>query len=1168
MQWTLRLRLLAVAAAFGFASILSMATSSWIEQRATARVEEIQQRLIPHLEFGMRVEALFEELARQMQAAVAARDEDLLESATDVGEQLAVALNAARSVVDEDLLERERRAVSAYSEAAQGVARSLIANETGEELVQRMKEMKVLQDQARGLLAQARLDKDELNAAFESARATQKTAGDLRLAINITFLALAVALALVFSRGIVRNMAEVSSGLRRFAAGHFDEPILTVTSDEVGSIARQANSMARGLAQLSAERDRHDWIRSGTTGLLLSVRGELSTPATAQRALGFLTGHLGAAAGAIYHRVDDKLKLVAAAGISTRGHARSLEFDFGDGLVGRVAASAEFTVLDSVPRDYFRIESALGGADPSLIVLAPICRAERVVGVIELALFGPFEERTRELLQACSETVAIALEVAASREQAQQLLEETRAQAARLTAQEEELRANNEELEAQHDDVRRANDELAAQRSTLQERNAELEAARESLEQTAGELELASNHKSRFLANMSHELRTPLNSMLLLSGLLADQQAGALTEAQVAHCRTIHQSGQALLALINDLLDLAKIEAGMQEVELQATEFETLSAHASHVLGPLAREKGLGFDVTIDPALPATLVTDARRLKQIVTNLLSNAIKFTESGRVGLEFKLLNSQRGGTPPGGTLELVVTDTGVGIPESQQSEVFDAFHRAQSTKSIVGTGLGLAIVRELTTLLGGEVVLRSAPGEGSVFTVYLPLGGPTQVVSRSSAVFSVRAESGAGAAVRPERSKRDTDGDHRRAEDGSPTLLVIEDEPVFASQLASLIQERGFGVAVAHTGQAGLNLAERIAPCGILLDLKLPDIDGFAVLDRLKANELTRDIPVHVISAMDAPSRAVESGAIGYLGKPATHQQLIDVIERLHPVQMGIPPSTILVVQGDRAKAVQLTQFLNGAGVESAHHTDQNRATALATPEQVRVLDVRTMGDAMQLLRTLRAEAPQAAVVLHAAQPLNREELRDASQLARAVVVDEGDSAERLLQELRLFLRHVTDHRRRRVGADPSPPPNGAYANVRLEGKQILLTDDDMRTVYAVSALLRGRGAGVVVAETGLVALQALRDSQSRIDCILMDIMMPEMDGFEAIAAIREQSQFDGVPIIALTAKAMASDREKCLALGANEYLPKPVDGALLLDCIARCLAETERERTVA
>jgi CheY-like chemotaxis protein len=809
--------------------------------------------------------------------------------------------------------------------------------------------------------------------------------------------------------------------------------------------------------------------------------------------------------------------------------------------VGRALIGGELSVVADLPENYLPIKSGLGRAAPQQLVLLPLVHFGRKVGVLELALLKPVSKVARELLLSVRATLVVAIEAARASAARKVLLAETQAQAERLTAQEEELRLNNQELLAQQEELRRANAELHSQRQELSQQNAELDRARAVLQQKAVELAQVSSYKSQFLANMSHELRTPLNSMLLLSHLLAENEAGNLSAKQIEQLKTIHGAGQDLLGLINEVLDLSKIEAGKQEVTLESVELEHFASYARRLFEATASQKGVALEIEVEASAVNVLVTDRLRVERILTNLLSNALKFTQRGSVSLT---IGPYDGGLATPGAVPAVaftVRDTGIGIPESSRERVFAPFEQVQgqANRGHAGTGLGLSIARESARLLGGDLVLEHSSSEGSTFRCVLP-----------------------AAAQPPARAQTTEVAVQQVADDASsiglnePCLLIIEDDAVLAEQLVEIAHARRIKVIVTGSGRQGLELARRPNVAGIVLDVKLSDIDGWGVMERLKRDDATRGIPVHFVSGVDAPQRGLALGAVGYLVKPASHADLAGMLRSLVPVKGG--SQRILVAEDDANHGASVVSLLERNGVQATHvQTAHAALEALAGGEYgCMILDLGLPDmDGLGLLETLRNRPGLGAprILIHTGRALSRKETRELEAYAEAVVLKDGSSAERLLEEVRLFVHHVTD---RSNAASAAEPPR---VDTSLRGIKLLLVEDDIRTVYSLSALLRSKGAEVVTAETGGEALDAL-ERHGDIRGVLMDVMMPEMDGYEAMRRMRRDRRFVNLPVLALTAKAMAGERERCLDAGATAYLPKPIETDKLLFALQRLVAQ--------
>jgi CheY-like chemotaxis protein len=852
-----------------------------------------------------------------------------------------------------------------------------------------------------------------------------------------------------------------------------------------------------------------------------------------------------ARAGALYlSGQDGVLRLEAEIGLGPDAAAapgRVASFRSGEGLLGRAALSDDLVVVNDVPEDFIVLRSGLGASAPRELVLVPLSNGGRPLGVLELAFFSPCSDELRELLRLVRRTLVVAIEAARSRERLHALLEESQALAETLSVQEQELKRSNDELTSQQEELRVANEELAAQREELHRRNLELESTRERVQQKADELAKVSAYKSQFLANMSHELRTPLNSMLLLSQLLSENEARNLTDKQVEHLKTIHGAGEDLLELINGVLDLARIEAGRQDVRFESVELAQFVAFARRIFEPMAAQKGLVLRTELEPGLPETITTDHQRVERILTNLLANAIKFTDRGEVKLALRRAPADLlVPAATGSVIAFAVSDTGVGIPLDAQERVFSPFEQleAHANRSYTGSGLGLAIARESAQLLGGDLRVESVPGKGSTFTCYLPPRPPGAEIER-----------------RVTAAPRAADDDRATLSAGELYLLVIEDDAVLAEQLVSIIHTRGLKARVTSSGEEGLKLARERKPVGIVLDVRLPDLDGWTVMERLRADPATRSIPVHFLSAVDSSERGLGLGAVGYLTKPVTHAELAGAVRALM-VMPGGGPGRILVVEDDPDQRQSLVELLQSQEFDVCHADNARAAIQVVRSELIgcMILDLGLPDiDGLGLLREMRDDAQINAprVLVHTGRMLSKAETRELEAYAEAVILKDERSLDRLLDEVRLFVHQVN--------TTPLPPkrPSQRPRSVpdqSLRGTKILLAEDDMRTVYALSAVLRGRGAMVVVADTGREALEALAHHPD-VGCVLMDIMMPEMDGYEAMRRLRKDPRFAELPVIALTARAMKGERERCLEAGASDYLAKPVDGEQLVSVVS-------------
>ena len=924
-------------------------------------------------------------------------------------------------------------------------------------------------------------------------------------------------------------------------------------------IRRAARAHARG-----------EWLQGGQVGLASAMMGDLSVEMLAENILAFLSQYLGFQAGALFKGHGGHFYRAASLGIPADSKTPD-RFNLKEGLLGKVAAEGQATVVRDVPDGYIQIGSALGHDKPRHLVIVPV-KADGVVNaVIELGFLQPIDDRVLEFLEEASGAIGVGLRSARYRAELQDTLEETQRQSEELQVQSEELRVSNEELEEQGRALRETQTRLEQQQAELEQTNSQLEeqaqmleTQRDELERTsaavtlkARELEQASQYKSDFLANMSHELRTPLNSLLILSKLLSDNPVGNLSAEQVKFAQTIESSGNDLLNLINDILDLSKIEAGHVEVRPESVSLQRLTSDLRQVFDPVADSRELDFTIEVAKGSPTVIETDRQRLEQVLKNLLSNAFKFTEKGRVSLRITPAND--------GGIAFAVKDTGIGVSAEQQEAIFEAFRQADGTisRKYGGTGLGLSISRQLSRLLGGSITLESQPGEGSTFTITIPIAyDPSRVAPRETPRL-VDTAAPATAAPRS-RAKRETlpkavEDDRDEALGGRRLLLVVEDDNTFAGIVRDLSREQGFHCLVASTAEEAVRLAREFKPSAVVLDVGLPDESGLLVLDRLKRDDATRHIPIHVISAEDHSQTALSLGAIGYLVKPVKRDDLTEVLKTLE-AKLASTVRRVLIVEDDNVQREALGKLLTSADVETVGvGTAAECLDALKRETfDCMVLDL-SLPDASgySLLETLSQDGDHAfpPVIVYTGRDLSADDEQRLRRYSSSIIIKGAKSPERLLDEVSLFLHQV-------VSALP-PEQQKMIQKARnrdavLEGRRILVVEDDIRNVYSLTNVLEPRGAVVEIARNGEEAITALgraaRDPTKTIDLVLMDVMMPVMDGLTATRAIRDDPRWSKLPILMLTAKAMPDDQARCIEAGANDYMAKPIDVDKLLSLV--------------
>ena len=975
-----------------------------------------------------------------------------------------------------------------------------------------------------------------------------------------------------------RNRAETTERQQRIAELAAASSA-TLVSAMVTSLIGIALTIAIFLLLMRGNRlrERQRWLQTAQVELSEAMRGEKTVPQLGAAVLAFLAERTGANAGAIFKGEGGTFNRAAMLGV-TDAAAVPETFAFNEGLLGKVAADGHPTELADIPDGYLKIGSALGSDTPRHLVVAPAFNEGSVNAVIELGFFDAVDDRVRELLDTVSGSIGVALRSARFRERLQDALEETQRQASELQAQSEELRVSNEELEEQGNalketqarlelqqvELEQTNSQLEEQAQALEGQRDELSRAAASLQLKARELEQASQYKSDFLANMSHELRTPLNSLLILSKLLGDNADGNLSAEQVKFARTIESSGNDLLTLINDILDLSKIEAG--HVEIQATQVSTerLASDLRKMFEPLAQQRGLELDIALADDAPRSIETDRQRLEQVLKNLLSNAIKFTERGSVTLSISSKDDDQ--------IEFAVADTGIGIAPEQRDAIFDAFRQADGTisRKFGGTGLGLSISRELVRLLGGTIRVTSEEGKGSTFIVDVPATyDPATVAPRAAAPAGkeppATAPATVQAATRPKGRTNTTpkgpviDDDRAVLSGDKRVLLVIEDDSRFAGIVCDLSREMGFECLVAGTAQEAIDLAREYRPSAIVLDIGLPDQSGLTVLDRLKHEDRTRHIPIHVISGSDQAQTAMALGAIGFLEKPAPRERLAEVLAMLQQ-KLASRVRRVLIVEDDAVQREAVSQLLGSQDVETV-----GVGTVAECLEELRggqydcmVLDL-ALPDAtgFSLLETLseEGEGPLPPVIVYTGRDLSADEEQRLRRYSSSIIIKGAKSPERLLDEVSLFLHQVVSD----LPAEQRQMIEKArHRDAALEGRRILIVEDDVRNVYSLTSVLEPRGALTRIARNGEEAIDALEeaagDPDNTIDLVLMDVMMPVMDGLTAARAIRADARWKKLPIVMLTAKAMPDDQQKCIDAGANDYMSKPIDVDKLLSLV--------------
>ncbi|OGU17347.1 MAG: regulator [Geobacteraceae bacterium GWC2_53_11] len=917
------------------------------------------------------------------------------------------------------------------------------------------------------------------------------------------------------------------------------------------SFARMTESLRRNREEDVAR----DWLKTGLNELNSIMRGEQQTTEMMDRVLTFLAGYLGAGTGAFYLFDDkDQTLLLTATFAFSRRKNLSYRFRLGEELIGQAALEQKMISLTNIPPDYLQIGSALGESVPHNVVALPLVHNGQLVAALELGTFKPFSGTELEFLNQAMEGIAIGLGVAHSRQRINELLEQTQQQTEELRVQQEELQQTNEELEERAD-------MLDQQKRQIQAKNQEIEEASAEVRLKAADVEKISTYKSEFLANMSHELRTPLNSMLILSGLLMENKEGSLSDKQQEFATTIHNAGMDLLNLINDILDLSKVEAGRLELVYGDTPVSELCESVEELFRQQAEQRGLDFTIVVEEGVPATMRIDEQRTEQVLKNLLSNAFKFTEKGSVLFTISVPEGKDNPLPVP-AIAFRVRDTGIGIEKEKHLLIFQAFQQVDGSTSrkFGGTGLGLSISLQLARRMGGDIILESERGAGSTFTLYLPRdGGTGEEHSAVPTVLSVPPGSPPDVPERPAatgtgQSMSPLPDDRDKLVKGDKCILVIEDDLNFARTLMVLVREKGFDCIVAADGPGGLHLADRYAPSAIILDVMLPGMDGWSVMRCLKDNPTTRHIPVHFITCLDERQKAMAMGAVGFFTKPVTPAQLEEVFSA---IEKNVTKSLrrLLIIEDNLIEAQSMSSLLQDRALEINVAGSGGEAIDILGREQIDciVLDIGLPDmSGFDLLEHIHKndKLRSIPVIIHTGRDLSHEDEMKLQHYAKSIIIKGAKGPERLLNEVSLFLHLVESD----LPRDKQRMIRSALdKEAMLDGKKVLLVDDDMRNIFSVSSILNDKNMTVIEAENGREALARITE-QPDVNIVLMDIMMPEMDGYEAIGAIRSDPRFRTLPIIAMTAKVMAGDQEKCLQAGANDYISKPIDIEKLLSLL--------------
>ncbi len=1006
---------------------------------------------------------------------------------------------------------------------------------------------------------------------------------------------------------VVIHTRQIAETAVKIARGDFSQRLPQRSEKDI--LIQSLNKMSEDLEKMDIQNKRDIWLKSSLKEYNDYLKGDQELNTLAHNIIVNLAKISGAQMGVIYVKTEEKdeLQLTGSYAFKRRKSLNNI-VRYGEGIVGQVALEREPIYLTEAPEDYFKIESGLGNSLPGFIQVLPVLYNDQLMGVVELAFIHEPDKVKQEFIEQALEDTGIAIHSAMARTEMQKLLIKTQEQAEELMTQQEELRQTNEELEEQtkalreseqqlqqqQEELRVANEELEErtkmleeQRDDIKRKNEELKKATEEIERKARELEMASKYKSEFLANMSHELRTPLNSILVLSQILSSNKQGNLTEKQIQAAKTIYSSGNSLLSIINEVLDLSKVESGKIELVIEETPLKELIQEMDELFNPLAREKGISLECKLENNLPENIKTDAQRLKQIIRNLISNAIKFTHEGTVelsiykpGKEAKFYNGKLNYK---NSLAFKVKDTGIGIPADKQKVIFEAFCQVDgsTTRKYGGTGLGLTISKKFAELLGGEIHVYSEEGKGSEFILYLPLNTKQKNFSQEQETVVLENPTAPTAEQKPREKpvalKHDTrvmesysetredvaldemnyesiKDDRKNISRGDKFILVIEDDPSFAKILYDLAHEKGFKCMIAPNGETGLHYADYYRPDAIILDIGLPGINGWEVLERLKENPNTRHIPVHFMSGSDKSIEAMKKGAIGFLRKPVSIEEIDEAFDNIENI-VSRPLKKVLVVEDNEELRKSVKDLIEDKDVNVKTTDSGLEALEWLQKESFdcMILDLGLKDiSGYDLLKKLgkNDDSRHMPIIIYTGKELTRDEENMLQQYSDRIIIKGIRSPERLLAETTLFLHRVEsdlpEEKRKML-------KKAQQQEDVIHDKKILIVDDDMRNVFALTSLLEERGAQVEVGRTGKEGLEKL-EKVPDIDLVLMDIMMPEMNGYEAMETIRKNPKFKNLPIIALTAKAMQGDRDKCIKAGANDYLTKPIDTDKLISLL--------------
>ncbi|MFT4153601.1 response regulator [Parafilimonas sp.] len=962
---------------------------------------------------------------------------------------------------------------------------------------------------------------------------------------------------------IIRSIAD------KISAGDYKTRISDAGQDALGNISLSLNKMAESLDYSFDNLKHNEWLQTGIAGLNDKMIGEKNLNQLAYNVIDFITAYTKIPVGAFYLAENDSLVLTSGIALDESKIKKTVKP--GEDLVGQSAISGRELLLEDINETDMVISFSSGSLKPKNVLAVPVFFEGKLKGAIELASLNEIDNITRQFLRSSVYNIGMAIHTARNHRRLEELLAETQAQSEALQSQHNELENINAELEVQAEKLQASEEELKVQQEELLQSNAELEERSRLLEEKnelilernleiqakAEQLELITKYKSEFLANMSHELRTPLNSVLLLSRLLSENHTGNLNKDQIEYATVIQNSGNALLTLINEILDLSKIEAGKMELEHSNIAVKDLVTELNALFEPLAKDKDIVFKIETDESATPYIETDRLRLEQILRNLVANALKFTKHGAVILNIKGLND---------TVIFTVTDTGIGIPAEKLETIFEAFQQADgSTKrQYGGTGLGLSISRELARLLSGQITVSSEEGKGSTFTLTIPANKkssykPAELKAAETATGQsditemqlARAQNSEYiSAVIPQPVPDDRD----RIKENDKTILIVEDDTAFAKSLLDFTRRKKYKGIVAVRGDEGMELAKKYKPYGILLDIQLPVKSGWEVMDELKSNPETRAIPVHIMSSYDAKAQSLLSGAIDFINKPVAYEKMSTVFQKIEDA-LSRHPKKVLIVEENSKHAKALAYFLESFNVaaEIKNSVSEGIDALKNRNSDCVILDIGIPAQGSYAMLEEARKTPgieNLPIIIFTGKNLSHAEEMRIKQYADSIVVKTAHSYQRILDEVSLFLHLVEENKKDKKS--PKYKKLGELEEV-LKGKTVLIADDDVRNIFSLTKSLENYGMHVISAMDGKDALNQLA-GRTNVDIVLMDMMMPEMDGYESTKRIRQNPKYRKLPIIAVTAKAMTGDREKCINAGASDYITKPVDADQLISLL--------------